>query len=83
MFWMDSFSWLYHYHKLQPWRIDLSQSVMENRCGCIREFPPGCSACGRNVGRDKRAFHKEEILFGSIFGKIVRIARNYTLWVVE
>ncbi len=34
------------------------------------------------VGR-KGLSHKEEFLFGSISGKIVRIARNCTVWVVE
>jgi nucleotide-binding universal stress UspA family protein len=34
------------------------------------------------VGR-KGLSHKEEFLFGSISGKIVRTARNCTVWVVE
>ena len=34
------------------------------------------------VGR-KGISHKEEFLFGSISGKIVRVARNCTVWVVE
>ena len=34
------------------------------------------------VGR-KGLTHKEEFLFGSISGKIVRTARNCTVWVVE
>ncbi len=34
------------------------------------------------VGR-KGISHKEEFLFGSISGKIVRTARNCTVWVVE
>ena len=34
------------------------------------------------VGR-KGLSHKEEFLFGSISGKIVRAARNCTVWVVE
>jgi len=34
------------------------------------------------VGR-KGLTHKEEFLFGSVSGKIVRTARNCTVWVVE
>jgi nucleotide-binding universal stress UspA family protein len=34
------------------------------------------------VGR-KGLSHKEEFLFGSVSGKIVRIARDCTVWVVE
>jgi nucleotide-binding universal stress UspA family protein len=34
------------------------------------------------VGR-KGLSHKEEFIFGSISGKIVRTARNCTVWVVE
>jgi nucleotide-binding universal stress UspA family protein len=34
------------------------------------------------VGR-KGLSHKEEFLFGSVSGKIVRTARNCTVWVVE
>ncbi len=34
------------------------------------------------IGR-KGLTHKEEFLFGSISGKIVRIAKNCTVWVVE
>ena len=34
------------------------------------------------IGR-KGLSHKEEFLFGSISGKIVRTARNCTVWVVE
>jgi nucleotide-binding universal stress UspA family protein len=34
------------------------------------------------VGR-KGLTHKEEFLFGSISGKIVRIAKNCTVWVVQ